>query len=73
MMRLLDTPQWNALTVAQKRIINNVSGNDTGNGWTTALSPGARKLVQDLETKGLITVTWHERNVTLRMRYEGWV
>lgn len=71
-MRLLDTPQWNALTTAEKAMIGNIYGNDTGGGWTIALSPGARKVAEALEARGLITAGWRERNVTLRLRDEGW-
>ena len=71
-MRILDTPQWNALTVAEKNHVNNIYGNDTGEGYTTALSPGARKVIQRLEARGLVTVEWRERDVTLRLREQGW-
>ena len=71
-MRILDTPQWNALTAAEKNHVGNIHGNDTGDGYTTALSPGARKVIDGLEARGLVTVERHERNVTLRLREEGW-
>jgi hypothetical protein len=71
-MRLLDTPQWNGLTRPQRAMVGNIHGNDTGDGWTIALSPGAAKVASQLEAKGLITVDWHERNATLRLREQGW-
>lgn len=71
-MKLLDTPQWGALTEAEKRHVGNIYGNDTGDGWTTAVSPGARKVIEGLAAKGLVTVEWHERDATLRLREEGW-
>lgn len=75
-MRLLDTPQWESLTTAEKRIINNICGN--GDELTTSFTPGAVKVVNGLAARGLITVTWGERHRgategTLRMRDEGWL
>lgn len=74
-MKLLDTPQWDSLTPAEKTIINNIYGN--GDELTTNFTPGAVKLVDGLAARGLITVTWgetHQRATqgTLRMRDEGW-
>ena len=70
-MKLLDTPQWEGLTTGQKRIIGTVYG-EGDDGLVTALSPGARKEIEWLEELGLITVEWRERDVTIKLRAEGW-
>jgi hypothetical protein len=71
-MKILDTPQWDGLTSAEKAMVNNIHGNDTGDGWTIALSPGAAKVAQSLVDKGLITVTPGERKFILALRESGW-
>jgi len=69
-MILLDTPQWESLSVNEKRLIGTVYGE--GDELTTSLTPGAAKMVRNLEERGLITVTWNERDATIRLREEGW-
>jgi hypothetical protein len=69
-MRLLDTPQWNGLTDAEKRVVGRVYGNNGE--LATALSPGARKVVERLVAKGLVTAVWGERQVTVTLREAGW-
>lgn len=77
-MKILGTPQWNALTTAEKNHVNNIHGNDTGDGWTTTLSPGARRVIQVLVAKGLVTADWQVTGnarlarATLRLREAGW-
>jgi hypothetical protein len=68
-MKLLDTPQWNGLTTAQKRMVGSIYGNGQ---LKTALSPGARKVIKSLEALGLVSVIWRERDVTVSLREQGW-
>lgn len=76
-MRLLDTPQWDALSNAEKAHVNAVYGN--GDELTMNYSPGAQKVINGLADKGLVTVEWgdertkRQRQGTVRLREAGWV
>jgi hypothetical protein len=72
-MRLLDTPQWDGLTTAQKRIISNIYASDGP--WVGHLSAGGRGEIEWLEELGLITVAWDipgHGQVTIEISEEGW-
>jgi hypothetical protein len=69
-LRLLNTPEWNGLTAAEKRVVGNVYGN--GGTWATGYTRGGRQVIEALEAKGLVTVTWGERKATVTLREAGW-
>lgn len=53
MARLLDTPEWNSLTTAQKNLMNSISGNGP-----LTFRRRDRACIEVLEKLGLVTVDW---------------